>query len=110
MSDTWITDITHFLDDTGNLIEEPKEARALADYFTAILVMATYPEPDYPPEYLVSCRRRPQRKPCREEIVGFIDPETDAVVWMCPKCNDRGLISNWQGTIWDMSKLGEIDH
>jgi hypothetical protein len=110
MADTWISDITHFLDDHGNLIEEPKEARVLADYFAAIIVMASYPEPDYPPEYRVSCRRRPQRKPCREEIVGFIDPETDDVVWMCPKCNDRGFISNWQGTIWDMSEMGEVAH
>ena len=34
----------------------------------------------------------------------------DDVVWMCPKCNDRGFISNWQGTIWDMSEMGEVEH
>ena len=110
MADTWISDITHFLGDNGDLIVEPKEARALADYFASIIVMASHPEHEYPPEYRVLCRRRPQRKPCREEIVGFIDPETDNVVWMCPKCNDRGLISNWQGTIWDMSQIVEAIH
>ena len=47
MADTWVSDITHFLDQNGNLIEGPKEARVLADYFAAIIVMASYPEPDY---------------------------------------------------------------
>ena len=35
---------------------------------------------------------------------------SDDVVWMCPKCNDRGFISNWQGSIWDMSEMGEVEH
>ena len=47
MADTWISDITHFLDQNDNLIEEPKEARVHADYFADIIVMASYPEPDY---------------------------------------------------------------
>ena len=110
MSDTWVTDITHFLDEEGNLISEPIQARKIAEYFAAIIVMASYPDPEYPSEYRVSCRRRPNRKPCLEEIVGFIDPETDDVVWMCPASGDRGLISIWQGTIWDMSDAEEVVH
>ena len=43
-ADTWISDMTHFLDQNGNLVKEPKEARVLADYFAAIIVMASYPE------------------------------------------------------------------
>lgn len=110
MADTWITDITHFLDEEGKLITEPIQAKRIAEYFAAIIVMATYPDPEYPPAYRVSCRRRPNRKPCLEEVVGFIDPETDDVVWMCPKCEDRGIISGWQGTIWDMSNADEVVH
>ena len=103
MAETWITDITHFLDEEGGIITRPPRARNLAESLTAIIIMASFPEPDYPPEYLVRCRRRLNHKPCREEIVGFVDPETDYIVWMCPVCGDRGLISNWHGTIWDMS-------
>jgi RNA polymerase subunit RPABC4/transcription elongation factor Spt4 len=29
---------------------------------------------------------------------------------MCPKCNDRGIISNWRGTIWDMSDADNTFH
>jgi hypothetical protein len=110
MADTWVMDITHFLDEKGEMITEPRQARRLAEYLAAIIVMASYPDPDYPPEYRVSCRRRPNRKPCLEEIVGYVDPETDEIFWKCPKCEDRGLISNWQGTIWDMSDAEEVVH
>ena len=100
MADTWITDITHFLDADGEIISEPVQAKVLGEYFAAIILMASFPEPEYPPEYKVSCRRRPNRKPCLEEIAGWIEPESEDIVWICPKCQDRGRISNWKGTIW----------
>ncbi len=103
MADTWMTDITHFLDDEGELISEPQEAHRLAEYFAAIILMVSYPDPEYPQEYSVKCRRRPNRKPCLEEIAGWIEPESDEIFWICPKCNDKGRISNWRGTMWDLS-------
>ena len=108
MADTWVTDITHFLDEEGEIISEPTKARKLGEYLAAIIVMASFPDPEYPSDYRVRCRRRPNRKPCLEEIVGFVDPETDDIVWMCPACGDSGLISNWRGTIWDMSNAGGV--
>jgi hypothetical protein len=110
MADTWVTDITHFLDENGEMVQEPLEARSLGEYLAAIIAMASFIEPEYPEKYQVVCRRRPNRKPCLEEIIGYIDPETDDIFWKCPKCGDRGLISNWQGTIWDMSDDGEVVH
>jgi hypothetical protein len=106
MADTWVTDISHFLDEEGKIISKPIKARNRAEYLTTLIVMTTFSDPEYAPEYRVNCRRRPNRKPCLEAIVGFVDPETDDIVWMCPKCEDRGVISNWQGTIWDMSNAG----
>ena len=110
MADTWYTDITHFLDENGEMVKEPKEARKIGEYFASIVVMASFPEPDYPPEFRVLCRRRPNRKPCLTEIAGWLDPETDDVVWICPVCQDKGIISNWKGTLWDMSGADEIAH
>jgi len=83
MADTWITDITHFLDDDGEIISEPTQAKIFGEYFAAIILMASFPEPEYPPEYTVLCRRRLNRKPClttatstpagplRQELVDF---------------------------------------
>jgi hypothetical protein len=110
MAETWMIDITHFLDEDGEMISEPPQARKLAEYFAAIIMMTSYPDQEYPPEYRVCCRRRPNRKPCLEEIISYIDPETDEIFWKCPKCGDRGLISNWRETIWDMSDAGEFSH
>jgi hypothetical protein len=103
MKDACITDLTRFLDETGDIVSEPVQVKALAEYFTAIVLIGSYPEPEYPAAFIVKCRRRPKRKPCHGEIFGFIIPETDQIMWMCPKCNDRGLIINWRGTMWDLS-------
>jgi hypothetical protein len=103
MADSWITDLSHYLDEMGDIVSEPVQAKALAKHYTAIVLIGSYPEPEYPKEYIVKCRRRPKRKPCLGEIFGFIIPETDDIMWMCPKCNDRGLISNWRGSMWDLS-------
>lgn len=42
MADTWITDIAHFLDENGEMIKEPPQARKLGEYLAAIIVMASY--------------------------------------------------------------------
>jgi hypothetical protein len=110
MADSWIIDLSHFIDEDGDIISEPAKVKALADYFTAIVFIASYPEPEYPAEYIVKCRRRPKRKPCLGEIFGFIIPETDDILWMCPKCHDRGFISNWRGTMWDLSDSRATAH
>ena len=110
MADTWVTDITHFLDDNGEMIVEPVQARKLAEYFAAIVMLASHPDVDNPQGYEVKCRRNPNRKPCKEMIACWIEPENDNIFWICPKCQDRGTISNWRGTMWDMSDLEEIFH
>lgn len=46
MADTWVTDISHFLDEEGEIISGPPRARKLAEYLTAIILMASFPEPD----------------------------------------------------------------
>jgi hypothetical protein len=90
MADTWITDITHFLNEDGEIISEPSQAKVLAEYFAAIIMMASFPEPEYPPEYRVSCRRRPNRKPCQEEIAGWIEPESDDILLDMPQMPGPG--------------------
>ena len=110
MSYTWITNFTDYLEEAGDIISGPTKAKTLAEYFSAIVFMVSYPDIEYPPEYSVTCRKRPKRRPCLGEIFGFVDPEADDIIWMCPKCYDRGLISNWRGTMWDLSDSGDTAH
>jgi hypothetical protein len=100
MADTWITDLTHFLED-GRLVQElPGPALRLAEYLGRIVAAVTGTEPDDPLD--IRCRRRPGRRPCPGEIEGYIDPESNAIHWKCLVCGDHGLISNWENTIWDL--------
>jgi len=109
MGDSWIVDLNHFLDEDGGISPATGSARRLAEHFVAIVSMASRPEIIPPLEYQVRCRRRPGRKPCTGVIEADLDPETEDIVWWCPICRDTGYISNWKGTIWDLSNA-ELIH
>jgi len=35
-------------------------------------------------------------------LEAFLDPEEhQAIVWYCPVCGGHGVISGWEGTLWD---------
>ena len=103
MGDTWITDLTHFLDEEGRIGPTDGPARKLAEHFTAIVEMASRPELIVPPEHLVRCRRRPGRKPCIGHIEIDLDFENEDIIWWCTACDDHGFISNWKGSKRDLS-------
>ena len=108
MGDTWIIDMTHFLNEDGMIEPSEGPARRLAEHVVAIVSMASRPEITPPPEYRVRCRRRPGRKPCTGLIEVDLDPETESIVWWCPVCRDNGYISNWKGTLWDLSEADKV--
>jgi hypothetical protein len=99
---TLITDISHFLNEDGDLSLDYGPARNLAEHLTAIIAMVSHPSPT-PIEFAVFCRRRPNRIQCKGQIEGGIDPDTGTIIWWCPECADTGFISNWQDTFWDLS-------
>ena len=108
MGDTWNADLTHFLDTEGRFAAPRGPARRLAEYFAAIVAMASRPELTAPPEYRVRCRRRPGRKPCGGSIEADFDPDTEAIEWWCPVCGDNGYIRNWKGTMWDFTDADKL--
>ncbi len=108
MGNTWIVDLTHFLDEKGTIAPPKGPARQLAEYITSIIKMASRPEIIPPPEYQVRCRRRPGRRPCTGVIEVDLDPDTEDIIWWCPICHDNGYISNWKGTMWDLSNAEEL--
>ena len=109
MGDTWIVDLTHFLDEDGGISPVKGPARRLAEHIVAIVSMASRPEINPPSEYMVLCRRRPGRKPCTGVIEAYLERETEDIVWWCPICRDRGYIRNWKDTIWDL-RNAEVLH
>jgi hypothetical protein len=102
MADTWITDITDYLDERGALVSTPGPARRLAEHLGAIVVAVTREPFKSATASAVRCRRRPNRKPCLGHIRAALTLDGDMdIVWECPSCGDNGRISNWHGTMWD---------
>jgi hypothetical protein len=102
MPNTWIIDITHYLDEHGAIVTAPAPARRLAEHFAAIVRAVTCEPCEAAIASIVRCRRRPGRKPCPGQIRAAITLDDQMnIAWECPSCGDKGLISNWHGTIWD---------
>jgi hypothetical protein len=93
----------HYLDEeTGDLPEAiPERVLSLAIFFGAIVAWVTdhLSEGDWLTN--VPCRRSPDRRRCRGEIVAELDQASGHIVWHCPLCGDTGLIHGWEDTPWD---------
>jgi hypothetical protein len=90
MGDTWFVNLQHVLDEDGAIAAPKGPARNLAEHIVKIVAMASRPEIIPLPEYQVSCRRRPGRKPCTGIIEADYDPDTYDIMWWCPVCDDDG--------------------
>ncbi|MCU0222766.1 MAG: plasmid pRiA4b ORF-3 family protein [Acidobacteria bacterium] len=104
MPDTWVTNLSHFLQDDGSLAGGPPGR--LGAFFAGIVEAATTGRFGAPRVLPVACRRRPGRRPCPGPIVAAAAGETvgdggEGITWECRGCGDRGLVSGWAGTAWD---------
>lgn len=99
MANTWIIDLRHYLTPAGAMADLSPRGRRLAEYFASIVVDATTHIDERP---TVRCRRRPGQRRCRGILMSFpTSDEQDSIYWQCPACHDNGLITGWQGTLWD---------
>ena len=91
----YITDARHFLDDKGAIASRHGPAKAMADFHAGVIAYAT----DYEDTGVgaANCFM------CKKVEVRIARAQDDAIVWSRPRCNAEGRISNWQGTLWDLS-------
>src|SRR5208283_969338 len=103
MSNTWVTDIRHFLDSEGNVIREHHGAWCLAQYFCLIIEAVTGRSVHRQDRSTgVQCRRRPGHKPCEGIIIAdFYEQDAATIPWGSHLCGDNGYIRGWQETPWD---------
>jgi hypothetical protein len=97
--------MTHFLDETGAIPDRPGVITGVRDHLGSIVAFVTSWSSTDEERSPVRCRRRPQRKACRGWIRARLDPDSREIVWICPVCRDRGVISGWEHTPWDLSDL-----
>jgi hypothetical protein len=101
MPDTWIIDITHYLEPDGSLALPAGPARRLAEFLLRIIAAMQHSVGATLRPTHVPCRRRPAHQPCRGIIEAAIGPGPDGFRWFCPVCGDNGVIRNWQAVRWD---------
>jgi hypothetical protein len=88
------SDARHFLDD-GAIAPLRGPARAMAEFHAGVIAYAT--DFDDVGVTLPRCFK------CKKGTVQAELAQDDAIVWDCPRCQAQGRISNWQGTLWDLS-------
>jgi len=94
----FISNLTHFLDEQGNIAKEMhKEGREMASFLALIVDQTTK---GYKPPTMATDIRCHNKK-CAGTIEVGIDSETEEIEWWCTHCEEAGKISGWQKTKWD---------
>ncbi len=110
MGNTWITNIQHFLNEHGDIGDLPGTALNLANHITLIIEEATYYNEYEPRMTTIKCRRRPRRRKCAGNIAACIDRDNPGrILWFCPVCDDNGIITGWESTIYNNLRHGEFN-
>ncbi len=92
----YVTDLSHFLDEKGAIGPQAGPGLKLANFLTAIVSLAS----DCVPKVAPPCMK------CKSLQVGVGVDDAQRINWKCLSCNECGIISNWQRTLWDMSDAG----
>jgi predicted RNA-binding Zn-ribbon protein involved in translation (DUF1610 family) len=97
---TYVTDITHYLDEAGELAEMPAPARQLASFLVLLIDAATQAFPADDCDTHIRCRT----SACVGSIRTSLSSMDDEISWHCPDCGHNGVIRNWQGTKWNQRR------
>jgi hypothetical protein len=101
-ADTYVIDLRHYLDETGDLADMPGPALNLAMVFAPIVAWATaHATDDDLPTTNVWCWRRPGRRRCRGELLAELRRDSAEIFWQCPMCGVNGVIRGWKHSLWD---------
>jgi len=101
MPDTLVTNMQHYLDESGCLAYMPTPALNLALFLGSIVAWMTSREGKRIEWTNVPCRRSPGRQRCRGEIYARFDSEEGAIIWECLLGRDNGYIRGWEDSPWD---------
>jgi hypothetical protein len=94
----YVSNMTHFLDDQGNIPKQmPKEARELANFLALVVDVITKSMS----LTLSATDIRCFSKGCHGIIKSAFRPANGEIHWYCPVCENEGVISHWEGTKWD---------
>ena len=94
----YISNMTHFLDETGNIPKQmPGEAGELASFLTLVIDTTTKNSPFTLTQTEIRCFE----KGCKDLIKSEVMKKNNDIHWVCSKCENEGRISGWKLTKWD---------
>lgn len=96
----YITDARHFLDEKGAIAPCRGPAKAMAEFHASVIAYAS--DFDGTGVMAPSCFK------CKKSAVEAALAQDDAILWSCARCKAEGRISNWQGTLWDLSERPDL--
>jgi hypothetical protein len=99
---TYVTDIQHLLDDSG--LPAPGPAGDMARYFGRIIEAGTVMPVGKGRLAPLRCTNPSHRRRCGGQLAVVI-PSTGTIEWECIGCRERGVITNWTGTAFDLSQV-----
>ncbi len=109
MAQNFITNLQHYLDETGQIPANMlPEARKMASFLTALVESVT----SYPEESKngintgLTCPVDRCTGIVGGQYHGYIAP----ITWKCSKCGSEGNISNWQHSTWDFTDPDEPEN
>jgi len=94
----YISNMTHFLDETGNIPKEmPEEARELGSFLALVIDTTTKNSPFTLTQTEIRCFE----KGCQGLIKSEVLKDNNDIHWVCSECENGGNISGWKLTRWD---------
>ena len=94
----YISNMTHFLDETGNIPKQtPSEARELASFLALVIDTTTKNSPFTLTQTEIRCFE----KGCKSLIKSEVMKENNDIHLVCSKCENERRISGWKLTKWD---------
>ena len=94
----YISNMTHFLDETGNIPKQtPSEASELASFLALVIDTTTKNSPFTLTQTEIRCFE----KGCKGLIKSEVMKDNNDIHWVCSKCENEGRISGWKLTKWD---------
>jgi len=97
----WVINIQHWLDETRTAAAVP-QLRLKVKKLAEIIIYATSSAAGMPADKIPKCWRRPKRRPCKGILDIYLNKNTNQIHWYCNICNDEGVVTGWEGLIWDM--------
>lgn len=101
----YVTDLSHLLGPAG----EPAAGSAgkLARYFGLVVEAGSIMKRGEGRYIPMRCSNPVRRKTCASQLIAA-RPEDGTVEWECPGCGERGSVSNWSGTSFDLGSVRPV--